>query len=83
VAEIKKSTVRLSEIDLANIAKIIATGAASSESEAIRVALAGYAELVPSLRKMQTDLRKQMQELRASVEGNLTVAPSTGPERKR
>lgn len=40
----EKSTIRLSVEDHANIAKIVQSGAAANISEAIRVALASYAD---------------------------------------
>lgn len=61
MAEVKKSTVRLSDIDIANITKIIGSGAATNESEAIRVALAEFARVAPRMRAIERRLDELME----------------------
>lgn len=57
MAEVEtKTTVRLSEEDRANVDKIIASGAAQNTAEAIRVALAQAAQVIPRLRAIERAL---------------------------
>lgn len=51
-----KSTIRLSTDDRKNVDAIIASGAAANTAEAIRVALAEYARVVPRMRAIERRL---------------------------
>jgi Arc/MetJ-type ribon-helix-helix transcriptional regulator len=53
-----KSTIRLGDDDRRNVEAIIASGAASNIAEAIRVALAEYARLVPRMRAIERRVRE-------------------------
>jgi Arc/MetJ-type ribon-helix-helix transcriptional regulator len=53
-----KSTIRLGDDDRRNVDAIIASGAASNIAEAIRVALAEYARLVPRMRAIERRVRE-------------------------
>ncbi len=53
-----KSTIRLSDDDRKNVDAIIASGAASNIAEAIRVALAEYARVVPRMRAIERLVRE-------------------------
>jgi Arc/MetJ-type ribon-helix-helix transcriptional regulator len=54
----EKSTIRLSAEDHANIAKIVQSGAASNISEAIRVALASYADRAAIAQRLEAIERR-------------------------
>lgn len=59
MAETEKTTIRLTNADKANIERIIATGAAGNVSEAIRVALAESANIMPRLAAIERRLARK------------------------
>lgn len=53
MSEPVKTTIRLTDEDQENIAKIMASGAATNISEAVRVALRDAAQILPRLKAME------------------------------
>jgi hypothetical protein len=75
MAETNATTIRLTGEDRANADVIIAAGAATNISEAIRVALAEYARTVPRMKAIERGIRDAV---RRSAPCEIDLLPSGG-----
>lgn len=75
MVETNATTIRLTDEDRANADAIIAAGAATNISEAIRVALAEYARTAPRMKAIE---RRLAESVRRSAPREIELLPSGG-----